>query len=395
MSTAGIVAEYNPFHNGHAYHITRTRENGASAVVCVMSSWFVQRGETALMHPNARARMALMNGADLVVSLPVPWACAAAQTFARGAVGLLDAMGCVDTLSFGSECADVSLLRAASRAVDDYTVRESLRANLLSGVSFASARQRAVEELDPRVASVLSSPNDTLAVEYIRAIDTLKSELAPFAVRREGAGHDSGEAVNAFASASLIRTRVRDGEGFADLMPENAAAILKAEIEAGRAPADINVLEKAVLACLRISTPEKIAAVPDISEGLENRIYSASRSASSLEELYSLAKTKRYSHARIRRAVAALLLGIEASDCEGIPPYIRVLGFNAIGREKLRAMRSSAKLPIVMRAADIKKLGERAKRISSIEERAADLFSLALPSIMPCGAEYTDEIAVI
>ena len=117
--------------------------------------------------------------------------------------------------------------------------------------------------------------------------------------------------------------------------------------------------------------------------------------ASSLDELYSLAKTKRYSHARIRRAVAALLLGIEASDCEGIPPYIRVLGFNSIGREKLRAMRSSAKLPIVMRAADIKKLGERAKRISSIEERAADLFSLALPSIMPCGAEYTDEIAVI
>lgn len=116
MSTAGIVAEYNPFHNGHAYHIARTRENGASAVVCVMSSWFVQRGETALMHPNARAYMALMNGADLVVSLPVPWACAAAQTFARGAVGLLDAMGCVDTLSFGSECADVTLLRAASRA---------------------------------------------------------------------------------------------------------------------------------------------------------------------------------------------------------------------------------------------------------------------------------------
>ena len=395
MSTAGIVAEYNPFHNGHAYHIARTRVYGAAVVVCLMISLFFQRGEPALLHPNARAHMALMNGADLVVSLPVPWACAAAQTFARGAVGLLDAMGCVDTLSFGSECADIELLRAASRAVDDYTVRESMRANLLSGVSFASARQRAVEELDPRVASVLSSPNDTLAVEYIRAIDTLKSELAPFAVRREGAGHDSGEAVNSFASASLIRTRVRAGEDFDDLMPENAAELLNAEIEAGRAPADINVLEKAVLACLRISTPEKIAAVPDISEGLENRIYSASRSASSLDELYSLAKTKRYSHARIRRAVAALLLGIEATDCEGLPPYIRVRGFNAIGREKLRAMRSSAKLPIVMRAADIKKLGERAKRISSIEERAADLFSLALPSIMPCGAEYTDEIAVI
>ena len=211
MSTAGIVAEYNPFHNGHAYHITRTRENGASAVVCVMSSWFVQRGETALMHPNARARMALMNGADLVVSLPVPWACAAAQTFARGAVGLLDAMGCVDTLSFGSECADVTLLRAASRAVDDYTVRESLRANLLSGVSFASARQRAVEELDPRVASVLSSPNDTLAVEYIRAIDKLKSDLTPFAVKREGAGQDrdrSGQSAGRYPRPRKSRPRL-------------------------------------------------------------------------------------------------------------------------------------------------------------------------------------------
>lgn len=395
MSTVGIVAEYNPFHNGHEHHIASARKNGADAVVCVMSSWFVQRGEPALLHPSARARMALLNGADLVISLPVPWACSTAQTFAMGAVGLIDATGCVDTLSFGSECADTELLRRAANAVEDDSVLDELKLNLLSGLSFASARQQAVEMYDERVASVLSSPNDTLAVEYIRALQQLKSDIVPLAVKREGTGHDSGDVNGGFASASLIRTRVKNGGSFADLMPETAAEILLGEIESGRAPADMKRLERAVLAILRTSDPENIAAVPDISEGLENRIYSASRTAKSLEELYALAKTKRYSHARIRRAVTALLLGLQKSDCVGIPPYIRVLGFNAIGREKLRNMRSTAKLPIVMRAADVKKLGERAQRISQIEERAADIFSLALPTPNPCGAEYTDEIAVV
>lgn len=395
MSTAGIVAEYNPFHNGHAHHIAATRKNGADAVVCVMSSWFVQRGETALMHPSARARMALLNGADLVISLPVPWACSTAQTFAMGAVGLIDATGCVDTLSFGSECADTELLRRAANAVEDDSVLDELKLNLLSGLSFASARQQAVEVYDERIASVLSSPNDTLALEYIRALQQLRSDIVPLAVKREGTGHDSGDVNGGFASASLIRTRVKNGESFTDLMPETAAEILLSEIESGRAPADMKRLETAVLALLRSADPDKIASVPDISEGLENRIYSASRTAKSLEELYALAKTKRYSHARIRRAVTALLLGLQKTDCAGIPPYIRVLGFNAIGREKLRNMRSTAKLPIVMRAADVKKLGERAQRISQIEERAADIFSLALPTPNPCGAEYTDEIAVV
>ncbi len=395
MSTAGIVAEYNPFHNGHAHHIAATRKNGADAVVCVMSSWFVQRGETALMHPSARARMALLNGADLVISLPVPWACSTAQTFAMGAVGLIDATGCVDTLSFGSECADTELLRRAANAVEDDSVLDELKLNLLSGLSFATARQQAVEVYDERIASVLSSPNDTLALEYIRALQQLRSDIVPLAVKREGTGHDSGDVNDGFASASLIRTRVKNGESFTDLMPETAAEILLSEIESGRAPADMKRLETAVLALLRSADPDKIASVPDISEGLENRIYSASRTAKSLEELYALAKTKRYSHARIRRAVTAFLLGLQKSDCVGIPPYIRVLGFNAIGREKLRNMRSTAKLPIVMRAADVKKLGERAQRISQIEERAADIFSLALPTPNPCGAEYTDEIAVV
>ncbi len=395
MSTAGIVAEYNPFHSGHARHIARTRENGADAVVCVMSSWFVQRGEPALMHPNARARMALMNGADLVISLPVPWACSTAQIFARGAVGLLDASGCIDTLSFGSECADLEKLTAASKAVDDYTVRESLRANLLSGLSFASARQRAVEDVDAETAEVLSSPNDILAVEYIRAIAQLRSGLVPTPVKREGAGHDSLDASLGIASASLIRERIRRGEAFDGLMPESCVSILNSEIQADRAPADVKKLETAILARLRSMTAQEIAAVPDISEGLENRIYSASRTAASLDELYSLIKTKRYSHARIRRAVMSVLLGLAEGDSDGIPPYIRVLGFNDIGREKLRAMRTFSKLPIVTRASDLKKLGERANHISQIEERASNLFALALPCPQPCGAEYTDEIAIV
>lgn len=394
MKTAGIIAEYNPFHNGHAYHIERTREAGAEAVICVMSGSFVQRGEPAVMTARARAQMALKNGADLVISLPLPWACAGAQTFARGAVSLLNATGCTDILSFGSECGDTKLLRSAALAVDGYAVRESLRSNLMLGMGFASARQNALEDISPEIARVLSNPNDTLAVEYIRALALSGSSIEPLAVLREGAGHDSDVVCADSASASLIRSMLKNGEDVSGLMPQSAYEILSAEISAERAPADIARLETAVLARLRLMSAKELSEVPDMSEGLENRIYSATRTASSLEELYSLAKTKRYSHSRIRRAVMNAFLGVSAKDCEGEPPYIRVVGFGARGRELLRTMRESASLPVVMRVADVSKLGERAKHIFELEAAAADIFALSLPKALACGTEYTNEIVI-
>ncbi|MBQ2775305.1 MAG: nucleotidyltransferase family protein [Clostridia bacterium] len=392
MKTAGIIAEYNPFHNGHAHHIQKTRDAGAQAVVCVMSGCFVQRGEPAVMLPKARAEMALKNGADLVISLPLPWSCAGAQTFAHGAVSLFDALGCVDMLSFGSECGDIKVLKQAASAVDDYAVRENLKSNLLLGMNFASARQSAIEDISPEVAHILSNPNDTLAVEYIRELMLSNSSIEPFAVSRKGVEHDSEKVSESYASASLIRSILKDDKDASKLIPQTAADILKSEVSKGQAPADISRLETAILAKLRTMSAEDIAKSPDVSEGLENRIYSAVREATSLEELYSLAKTKRYSHARIRRVVMNTFLGVTSKDCEGEPPYIRVLGFTPTGRELLKTMKDSASLPIVMRAADVSKLGERAKRIFSLEAAVADIFALALPKPLPCGMEYTGEI---
>ena len=394
MKTAGIIAEYNPFHNGHKYHINITKESGADAVVCVMSTYFVQRGECAIAEPKVRAQMALKNGADLVLALPLPWACAGAQVFARGAVSILENTGCVDVLSFGSECADIEKIKRAAFMIDDETVKEELKKNLLDGMTFAAARQKAVDKIDPEISHILSNPNDTLGVEYIRALLLKNSKIEPLAVKREGAGHDTEEISENIASASFIRTALKDSNLLESLIPESGAELLENEIANKKAPSDMKKIESAILAYMRSVSPENILKTPDISEGLENRIYSASRQARSLDEVYSLAKSKRYSHARIRRAVMNTFLGVTKEDCEDDPPYIKVLGFTKKGQELLKIMKETAKIPVVMRSADISKLDDRAKRIFNLEAHAADMFALTLPEIQPCGMEYTSQIVI-
>lgn len=393
MKISGIVSEYNPFHNGHKYHIKKTRENGATHIVAVMSGNFVQRGECAVFEKRSRAACALANGVDLVLELPVAFACAAAQTFARGAVFILDSLGCVDELSFGSECADIHALAEVSENIGTDTIQEALRIGLDAGMTFAAAREAAVRYVLGEKADILKSPNDTLAVEYICAIKKLNSSIEPFAVKREGAKHDSKSQESCFCSASLIREQILSGKIDSALMP--STEILMDEIINGRAPVDFYKLEKAILFRLRTMSAQEIAQAPDISEGIENRIFNAVRSSSSLEELYAMSKTKRYSHARIRRIVLHSFLGIKALDNSGNPPYIRVLGMNQRGTEILREARSKASLPIIMRAGDAEKLDYRARRTFELECRAADIFTLAMPKPLPCATEQTGNVIIL
>ncbi|MEI6579687.1 MAG: nucleotidyltransferase family protein [Eubacteriales bacterium] len=396
MIVSGIVAEYNPFHKGHAYQLEQTRQAGATHTIAVMSGNFVQRGEPAIALKQARTKMALANGVDIVIDLPIPWATANAGTFALGAISLLNALGCVDMLSFGSESGDLNLLKSAAKAVASKQVNnETIKKHLTDGSCFASAREAAVREhFGDEVANILKSPNDTLAVEYIRAINLLDSKMIPFAVKRLGAGHDEIAADGLFASASQIRKSLLEYKAFQQYLPKATVEILAKEIEVGRAPADYKRLETAVLCALRSLSAKQIANAPDISEGIENRIFDAARFATSLEQLFSLAKTKRYSHARIRRIVLHSFLGIKAIDSGGCPPYIRILGVNLKGRELLRIARKTATLPVVMKAADIFALDERAKRVFTLECRAADIFALSLPEPLPCGFEQTSNIAL-
>ena len=378
METAGIVAEYNPFHSGHAWHIaeTRRRLGGEAAILCVMSGHWVQRGECALADKWSRAAAALSGGADLVLELPTPWAMASAEAFARGAVSLLAATGVVDALSFGSEAGELAPLAAAAAALDGPDYPERLRAALGRGLSFPAARQEAAG------AACLDSPNNNLGVEYLRALQALHSPIRPLTVPRRGAGHD-GPAAGGYASASELRGLLRAGRA------QEAAPYLPAPL-AGEL-ADMRHIERAVLARLRTMDEGDWAALPDGggAEGLPARLARAAREAVSLEDFYARAKTRRYPHARLRRLAMAAFLGLRAEARPAAPGYARVLGFSEAGRGLLRRMKDTCPLPVVVKPAQARELDGPARALFEAEVRYTDLYGLCFPTPRPCGAEWT------
>ena len=377
METAGIVAEYNPFHRGHAWHIaeTRRRLGGDAPVVCVMSGHWVQRGECALADKWLRAALALDRGADLVVELPTPWAMASAESFARGAVSLLAATGVVNVLSFGSETGELAPLEEAAAALDAPDYPERLRAALGRGLSFPAARQEAAG------AACLSAPNNNLGVEYLRSLRALGSTIRPLTVPRQGAGHD-GPAAGGFASASELRRLLRAGRG------EEAAPYLTAPWSGELA--DMQHIERAVLARLRTMGEGDWAALPDGggAEGLPSRLAKAAREAVSLEDFYTLAKTRRYPHARLRRLALAAFLGLRAAERPAVPPYVRVLGLGSRGRVLLRRMKDTCPLPVIVKPAQARELDGPALALFQAEARYTDLYGLCFPAPRPCGAEW-------
>ena len=377
METAGIVAEYNPFHRGHAWHIaeTRRRLGGEAPVVCVMSGHWVQRGECALADKWLRAALALDRGADLVVELPTPWAMASAESFARGAVSLLAATGVVNVLSFGSETGELAPLEEAAAALDAPDYPERLRAALGRGLSFPAARQEAAG------AACLSAPNNNLGVEYLRSLRALGSTIRPLTVPRQGAGHD-GPAAGGFASASELRRLLRAGRG------EEAAPYLTAPWS--EELADMQHIERAVLSRLRTMGEGDWAALPDGggAEGLPSRLAKAAREAVSLEDFYTRAKTRRYPHARLRRLALAAFLGLRAAERPAAPPYVRVLGLGSRGRVLLRRMKDTCPLPVIVKPAQARELDGPARTLFESEARYTDLYGLCFPAPRPCGAEW-------
>ena len=384
METVGIVAEYDPFHRGHAWHIAETRRLlGGGAVVCVMSGHWVQRGACAVTDKWTRAAAALMGGADLVLELPTPWAMASAEPFARGAVALLHATGVVDALSFGSEAGELAPLEGAAAALDAPDYPERLRAALARGLSFPAARQEAAGG-----APCLSTPNNNLGVEYLRALRALDSPIWPMTVPRRGAAHD-GPAGEEFASASAIRALLRSGE-------RAGAEPYLTQPWTGET-ADLRYAERAVLARLRTMGEGDWAALPDGggAEGLPARLTEAARQAAGLGEFYSLAKTKRYPLARLRRLALAAFLGLRAEDRPAAPPYVRVLGLSEMGRELLRRMKSSCPLPVITKPAQARELDGPARALFEAEARYTDLYGLCFPTPRPCGAEWTHSPVVL
>lgn len=385
MKTAAIIAEYNPFHNGHRYQIERTRAMGATHIVAVMSGNFVQRGEPAIYDKYLRTEAALLGGADLVVELPLPWAMSGAQSFALGGVGIAEALGCVDMLSFGCECGDASRLERIAEVCEQQGTQQAIKNELSSGVTYAAARERAVAAvLGEQEARLLSEPNNTLAVEYLGCLQRLNSSITPLAVGRVGTGYNDTGFDGDYGSATAIRELIRNKISIEKYVPSEITELYGGDF------ADEKRIEAAVLYSLRRMTRQELALAPDISEGLENRIYSAVRQACSVEELLNSVKTKRYTYARIKRIVMSLFLGINAEYAKNIPPYIRVLGFNGRGSEILSA--ATPKIPVIGRVSQLKDADDRSKEIFALECTADDIYALCFSKIRPCGEDYTNKV---
>ncbi len=394
MKVSGIICEYNPFHNGHLYHIRKTRENGATHIAAVMSGNFVQRGDTAIMDKLERARLAVRSGADLVIELPVQYSLASAENFASGAVHLLDSLGAVDELSFGSECGDTRKLLKAMETVDlaALTHADEIKSIMGKGYTYPRALNSVVNGYDPEAAAVIAEPNNTLAVEYLRALKRSGSAMEPFTVMREKAAHDGTEASDGFASASMLREMIENGESIDSFTTEEWAAAVRNAVKNGET-ASMSRLERVILYKLRTCSVEEIAQICDVGQGLEHRIYGA-RMAGSLDELLFTVKTKRYTMARIRRIMLALLIGITKTDMEQLPPYGRILAFNERGREILARAKGSAVIPFGSSIAKLSQLGDTAERFAELEIRASDIYGLALDTVTSAQKDYRAKIMI-
>ena len=388
----GVVAEFDPFHLGHRYLLDQVHQAfPEKGVLCVMSGQFTQRGTAAALDKSARAEMALRGGADLVLELPLPWAAASAEAFARGAVQCLLDTGVVDTLAFGSESGEAAPLRRLAQVLDSTDYPPLLRAGLDRGLSFAAARQRAAEALVGPESSCLAGANNNLGVEYLRALAHWgREDLEVFTVARQGAAHDSMDVDSPAVSASRLRAWMGEGawDRLAPCLPGESWAVVQEQRDLGRCPARLERLELGVLARLRTLEPEALAALPGWEPGLERRLQRAAREAVTLAQLYDRAKTRRAPEARIRRLVLWALLGLTEGERPERVPYLRVLGCNGRGRALLRAMKDRAALPLITKPARIRRLDETAQRIFALETRGDDLWQLCLPVPRPGGGEW-------
>ncbi len=383
LSVFGVICEYNPFHNGHKYLLELIKSDNNS-VIAVMSGSFTQRGDVAIADKFSRAETAVKYGADLVLELPTVYACAPAETFARGAVQVLRCTGVLDSLCFGSETDDTELLKAAADIFEDERFKTELKANMESGDYYPKAVEKAAETIhSQKLAKLLSTPNNILAVEYLRALRG--TDIGFKAVKRVGTNHDSNEVSGEYTSASNIRSIIKQGESFSSFTPDYEITN----------PADFKNLERTVLYRMRTMNKDEIAALPDVKEGLENRIYDAVQTSGSLDELLDSVKTKRYTMSRLRRILVYALLGITADLPQTDAPYIRVLAFNKKGAELMSHIKKRSSLPLITNVSDgYNSLDDNAKRIFDIDIRATDIFNLATEKVGECKSDFTRKLKI-
>lgn len=386
MKTVAIVSEYNPFHLGHLRQIEHVRRTFGedTAIVAVMSGNYVQRGELAVMHKFHRAEAAVRAGVSLVLELPFPFSAAGAEFFASAAVSLIQSLGIVDILSFGSESGDVALLsRIAERlssAEFETALQSVLEKKQSKGVGFASLYESVYRRLyGEDGAACLACPNDTLAIQYLRALGRLSSPITPHTVTRRGTDADGFGDAPFVVGATYIREKIQK-EGWAQALshlPTATHSVWERATEQGDAPVFTDGLSTALLSHLRLSSDGSTFA--ECGGGLYERLADASRAADSFTSLISLAATKKYTDSRIRRATLFSYFGVTPDILKEKPLYTQVLAMDATGRRLLAHMRKTASLSVLTKPADLEKLSEKAQMQACRAYRADSVYTLAMP----------------
>ena len=392
---AGIIAEYDPFHNGHAWQLQQAKALGARRVAVAMSCGLTQRGALPLLSESVRVQAALTCGADLVFALPAPYACSGAERFARAGVQLLAAAGC-DALVFGAETPDAALLMEAARVLSGAEYRTALKARLAAGArSFAAARQAAVEAVCPGtgLAALLDKPNNNLAVEYCKAILELGASLVPIPLPRQGAGHGQAltETGGQFASASALRTLWQNGgaDAAAPYVPAEVLPLYREAFAAGQYT-DLAAAQRCQLALLRsrCAGTAPFAQVRGISEGLEHRLEAAVRSSTTHAELLDSLTTVRYPRARMRRLAMDAALGYSADASPALPPYLHLLGAQKDALPLLKA----AALPVSHSLARLAEQNAPCRAVVDAQLRACDFGALCRKKPEPMGGALRQKI---
>lgn len=367
MNILGLVVEYNPFHNGHLYHLLKSKEiTKATHTVAIMSGNFLQRGEPALFDKYTRARAAVENGVDLVIELPTLFACQSAEIFSHGAIATLNSLNCINSICFGSEVGNIDILYTISKILvnEPNEFKISLKKYLNDGMLFPTARSNAlfdyinennlVDISKDELLSILNSSNNILGIEYIKSLLKLKSNIKPYTITRINSEYNSESIDSSICSATAIRKALKntDDISFASkVVPLPTYNILKTNIEKSFNPI-FDEMFFDILSSIILRDSNELDKYFDVNEGIENKIYQSIFTSSNLEELHSLVKSKRYTLTKIKRTLNNVLLGITKDDMALVKdmnyiPYIRVLAFNDKGREILKAIKNNSEINII------------------------------------------------
>ena len=386
MKTVAIITEYNPFHNGHQYQIDALRDSFDEqiAIIAIMSGNFTQRGELAVADKLIRAKAAVECGVDLVLELPFPYSMSSAEFFARGGVYIADRLGVVDYLAFGSEIGDIYNLKTVARNMSSAEFSDRL-ASYISDKKYASLGYPALCEraycdiFGEHIDNEFFSPNNILAVEYIKAIDHLGSSIEPITIKREGAGYSDLKLENThLQSATAIRAMMaEDPVSALDYVPDNAKTVYTAAIDDCLMPTDQARLDAAVISFFRLSSPEHSCDIHDGMGGLYNRLCDMSADTDTISSLTSKTETKRYTKARIRRVIWNSYFGVTSSDVCSYPQYTQILAMNGTGRSLLKRIKKMTDFPVITKPSDYDKYSDAVVRQKSLADRADSVFALA------------------